>query len=116
MIIVGTIFYNVFLFISMRWSDELVKKLTTFSVLELKRTAVEIMEQSHNVCVRFRLLGQLWQSGFCRVISVTDNRILVNDESKNQLVSIDLNHMVQFEIDHKFKDIEPHFHYEVKPN
>jgi hypothetical protein len=83
------------------------------SATTLRQALIDIMEHGPNVCVRFRLIGQLWQPGFVRVVAVNDNHILVNDEFKNQLIHINLDMIVQFEVDHKFKRLEPHNHYDI---
>lgn len=88
----------------------------TISVLELRQVLVDIKEHGHHVCVRFRLMGEMWFQSFTRVVSVTESRVLVNDEGKNKLISVDVNQVIQFEIDHRFKGWEPHFHYDVVLN
>ncbi len=86
------------------------------SILELKQHLIDIKEHGPGVCVRFRMLGEMWQQHFVRVVAVTDNRVLVNDEFQNKLISIDLNHVVQFETDNKYKALQPNYHYEVVPD
>lgn len=92
------------------------KTTNRFSVLQLKQLLIDINEHAPNVCVRFRLLGEMWQPNMVRMISITDNRALVNDEVKNKLISVDLTSVVQFEMDNKFKGFQPYFHYEVVPD
>lgn len=96
--------------------DTMSKTTTTLSVLQLKQLLIEIKEHAPNVCARFRLLGEMWQTNLVRVISVTETRVLINDEIKNTLISIDLSNVMQFEIDNKFKGFQPYFHYEVIPD
>jgi hypothetical protein len=86
----------------------------TYSAQHLKQILIDIEENGTNVCVRFRQIGELWSENFVRVIRVTDDRVLVNDEVKNKLISFDLNAIVQFEVDQGFKSVEPHNHYDVK--
>ena len=83
------------------------------STVELKQILLDIKEHGPKVGVRFRLLGQMWQSNFVHILLLTENRVFVNDEQANKLVSIDFNDIVQFEIDNAFKTIDPHFHYDV---
>jgi hypothetical protein len=99
----------------MRLEEAKVKK-TTYSITHLKQVLVDIKEHGPNVCVRFRLLGELWQTGFVRIVNVIDNRVLINDDARNKLLSMDLSLVMQFEIDHRFKGIEPHNHYDVIPD
>jgi hypothetical protein len=96
---------------------EFVDKVKTLiSSLELKRLLVEIAGKRPDVCMRYRLLGEMWQRNFMRVLKVTDKGVMLNDEVKNKLLSIhDLTSIVQFEIDVKFQEYQPHFHYDVTP-
>lgn len=90
-----------------------MKETINFSLPELKEMLFDIKEHGPKTCVRFRLLGKMWQKNFVRIIALDDDRILVNDENGNKLISVNMNEIVQFEIDHTFKSIEPHFHYDV---
>jgi hypothetical protein len=38
---------------------------------------------------------------------------MVSDESTDKLISIDINTIIQFEVDNKFKILQPHNHYQV---
>jgi hypothetical protein len=91
-------------------------KKTTYSITHLKATLIDLLEHGQNVCVHFRLMGELWQPHFVRVVNVVDSKVLVNDEIKNKIFSIDLSRIMQFEIDHPFKGIEPHNHYDIVPD
>lgn len=87
------------------------------SVLTLKRLLIEIKEYRPDICVRYRLLGEMWNPSFMKVILVSGRGILLSDESANRLISLsDLGMVMQFEIDNRFRDIQPHFHYEVIPS
>lgn len=90
-----------------------MKEKVKFSVIELKQILIDIKEHGPHICIRFRVLGQMWQRNFVRIVNITDDRILVNDEPANKLISIDINNIVQFEIDHAFKVVDPHFHYDI---
>jgi hypothetical protein len=84
------------------------------SVTELSRLLVTIAEQRLGVCFRFRLMGEMWYPNFVRVLKVTDKGALLNDETKNKIISIaDLSSVIQFELDASLHNYEPHFHYEV---
>jgi hypothetical protein len=100
----------------MRLGNETMNKNTVFSALQLRQLLIDIVEHAPQVCVRFRLLGEMWQTHMLRVINVSENRALINDEIHNKLISIDLNLVMQFEIDNKFKAFQPYFHYEVIPD
>jgi hypothetical protein len=86
------------------------------SVLELKRLLVDLKEKRPDICVRYRLLGEMWVTNFMRVIHVSENGALLNDEHHNRLINLsDLSSIMQFEVDAPFQGFQPHFHYNVKP-
>lgn len=84
------------------------------SVLELKRLLIELHEKRPDICVRFRLLGEMWLLQFMRVVLVTDTGVILNNEVSNELVRVrDLTYVMQFEIDRRFQNFRPHNHYNV---
>ena len=86
------------------------------SVLELKRLLVDLQDKRPDICVRYRLLGEMWVVNAMRVIKVTDKGVMLNDEQNNHLVNVpDLSSIMQFEIDAPFQGFQPHFHYDVRP-
>lgn len=88
---------------------------TTVNVLELKRLLVELSEHRVNVCIRLRMLGELWQANHSRVIKVTDTGTALLDELTNKLLFIqDLKNVMQFELDGQFQHYKPNYHYNVK--
>jgi hypothetical protein len=90
-------------------------KATEVNVLALKRLLVELAEHRVNVCIRVRILGELWQANHSRVLRVTDNGVALLDESINKLLFIqDLNNIMQFELDGQFQHYKPNYHYTVK--
>jgi hypothetical protein len=92
-----------------------MKEKTLVSLLELRRLAIEIKEHNPNICIRYRLLGSMWKPNFVRIINVSESRMMVNDEIENKLISLDMGDIMQFELDSKFQNFEPYFHYEVSP-
>lgn len=96
------------------WNVEMEQN-TKLSNVALKQYLIDIKEHGPNVCVRFRLIGEMWQQHHVRVVAVTENRVLINDEFTNKLISIDMNHVVQFEVDNKYKTLQPNFHYDIVP-
>jgi hypothetical protein len=92
------------------------KSRSLISVLELKRLLTDLKEKRPDVCIRYRLLGEMWVVNSMRVIHITENGALLNDEHRNILVNLtDLSSVMQFEIDAPFQGFQPHFHYHVKP-
>lgn len=88
-------------------------KKRVIPALELKRILIDIYEHRVDINVRFRLVGQMWQNHFARVVTVIEDRILLNNETQKQFISLDLKHVIQFEIDGKFREFEPNFHYDI---
>jgi hypothetical protein len=84
------------------------------SVLELKRLLVTIIDFDMPICIRYRILGEMWQSNFLRVVKVTEKGVILNDELRNKTIILqDLTQIIQFEIDGRIHNFQPHFHYDV---
>jgi hypothetical protein len=87
------------------------------SVIELKRLLIELKEKKPGVCVRFRLLGELWAKSFMTIATVTDRGVLLKDEVTNNFSAIsNLSDVIQFEIDEPFQGYKPYNHYDVNPS
>ncbi|HET7179454.1 MAG TPA: hypothetical protein VFI14_07015 [Chryseosolibacter sp.] len=83
-------------------------------VLQLRQLLLELREHRPDICFRYRLMGRMWTTNFLRVIKVTEDGVLLNDETSNKFVSLpDLSQVIQFEIDKSFQTYEPYFHYNV---
>lgn len=90
------------------------KTESQISVTELKRLLVTITDNRLNVCIRYRLVGEMWQANYMRILKVTNQGLLLSDETKNKLIALhDLSQIIQFELDTAFHAFEPHFHYNV---
>jgi len=84
------------------------------SVLELKRLLIELRDKRPDICIRFRLLGEMWFPHFTRIILVTETGVILNNEVSNTLVNVTLlSQVMQFEIDRRFQNFKPHFHYDL---
>jgi hypothetical protein len=89
-------------------------KKKSLTILELKRLLTEILDQRPDICVRYRLIGAMWNTGFTRVVFTTDSGAFFRDETHNRLMHVStLDKIIQFEIDHTFQNFEAHFHYDV---
>lgn len=87
-------------------------KATLVQIPELRRLLTELKDLSPNVHIRFRFIGEMWQSNHCRIIQVTDKGVVLNDEKTNTLIFVkDLKKIIQFELEQPFRDFQPHFHY-----
>lgn len=84
-------------------------------VLQLKQLLLQLREHRPDICFRYRLMGKMWTTNFLRVIKLTENGALLNDETSNKFVSLpDLSQVIQFEIDKPFQTYAPYFHYNVR--
>ena len=85
------------------------------SVLELRRLLYTITDNGLDSCFRYRLLGEMWQPNFLRVIEVSEKGVLLNDETVNTIKCLpDLSQIMQFEIDVAVHNFVPHNHYDVE--
>jgi hypothetical protein len=88
--------------------------ITEVNVLELRALLHEIKDHGKGVCIRFRLLGEMWQKHHCKILSISENGVSVIEEPTNRLIFIqELKHVIQFEIDKPFQNYKPHLHYTV---
>jgi hypothetical protein len=84
------------------------------SVLELRGLLDTIVENRLATCFRYRLLGEMWEPNFLRVVKITDNGVLLNDEAGTTFKCLsDLSQIMQFEIDVAVHNFLPHNHYEI---
>ena len=88
---------------------------TLISVVELRRLMVDLAEKRPDICIRFRLLGEMWNANFMQVMRVPDKGVVLLDQSKSLFSINDLNFVMQFEIDRTFQSFQPYYHYEVTP-
>lgn len=88
---------------------------TLISVLELRRLLVDLSEKRPDICIRFRLLGELWGVNFLRVARINEKGAVFLDEIQGLVSISDLNFIMQFEIDRPFQGFQPYYHYEVTP-
>lgn len=92
------------------------KTKNLISVLEFKRLLVDLKEKRPDICVRYRLLGEMWVVNAMKVIKVTEKGVMLNDEQNNRLINLpDLSSVMQFEVDAPFQGFQPHFHYDIQP-
>lgn len=84
-------------------------------MLELKRLMVDLSEKRPDICIRFRLLGELWGVNFLRVTRINEKSVVLLDETQGLVSISDLNFVMQFEIDKPFQGFQPYYHYEVTP-
>jgi hypothetical protein len=89
---------------------------TLISVTDFRHLLLEIKNIRPDVCIRYRMLGEMWVINFLSVFYVTDKTVVLNDEVNRKMIAItDLSNIMQFEIDKPFNGFQPYFHYEVQP-
>ena len=86
------------------------------STTQLRQLLTRLRDNPQSkVCIRTRCLGEMWHPNFTRVLMVTEKGVVLNDEVRVKAVIIPfLRDIIQFEIDKRFDEYEPHFHYTVK--
>lgn len=101
----------------MKGADNILETTKSLiSVLELKRLLVDLKEKRPDICIRYRLLGEMWVVNSMRVVMITEKGVMLNDEQNNRMINLpDLSSIMQFEIDAPFMGFQPHFHYNVRP-
>ena len=91
------------------------KGSTLVSIQDLRKLLHELDEKRVTVLVRFRLMGEMWSERFMKVIKVTDSGAFFDDAVTRQYVHVpDLGNVIQFEIDTKWNNLQPYFHYQVQ--
>ncbi len=94
----------------------MIKNDSLISVVELRRLLFSLRDLRPDICMRFRLLGEMWQINHLRILQLTEKGAVLTDEKSSKLLLIhDINDVVQFEIDHSFQQYQAHFHYSVHP-
>lgn len=94
----------------------IMTKNNVVSVLQLRRLLHALIDSRPDICIRFRLIGEMWQTNHLRVIQMRENGVVLNDEGSTKMIFIqNLNNVMQFELDRAFQQYEPHFHYNVEP-
>jgi hypothetical protein len=86
------------------------------SVLELKRLLHALKDLRPDIYIRFRLMGEMWQTSHLKIVTIREKGIIMKDDELNVLVQVpELNNVMQFELDKRFQQYQPHFHYGVDP-
>jgi hypothetical protein len=96
----------------MRFDFGLEKNVNSISALELKQLLVQLASMP-TICFRFRLIGEMWVKNFLQVCSVSDRTALFYDEVETKYYLLRINNIMQFEIDARLHNYQPHFHYNV---
>lgn len=91
------------------------KTNTSLSVARFRQVLVAIADKKLSLGVRYRIMGEMWQPNFMRVLKVAESGgLLLHDPVKNKLIAIsEISAIIQFELDGSLYDLEPYFHYGV---
>jgi len=93
-----------------------IDKDSIVSGAELKRLLFDLWDSRTSTCIRFRLLGEMWHTNHCKILMLTKNGVILNDETtKKDIFILNLGDVIQFELDKSFMHYQPHFHYTVGP-
>jgi hypothetical protein len=97
--------------------SDIVKNIlskSSVTVLQLRKLLFDLNEKRPDVCIRFRMIGELWMSSFSRVSSVTDKGVILTTDHSNRVILVpNLNNVMQFELDNNFQEFTAHNHYNV---
>ena len=88
---------------------------TLIAVFDLKNLLTRLKEDRPDICVRYRLLGEMWVVNAMRVLAVTEKGAIFRDETTSKIINVpSLSLVMQFEIDAPFLAFQPHYHYHVQ--
>jgi hypothetical protein len=95
-------------------SELMVSNKKSLTVPELKRLLLELKEKRPDICIRYRLMGDMWKKNFTRIISIKENSLVVEDEQARMILGVpNIANIIQFELDNTFQQYHAHFHYDV---
>ena len=93
-----------------------VSNIGHVSIPELKRLLFDIVDSRAEVNVRFRLIGEMWQTSHNRIVTITEPSVILENElDTRSFVVPNIGNVMQFELDRNFRQYQPHFHYSVIP-
>lgn len=97
-------------------STSISQNFSLISVNEFRKLLATISDCRAEIGLRYRLIGEMWEEHYMRILRYTDFGLLLNDPLKNRVVVIrDLSQIMQFEIDTSFHHYQPYLHYSVNP-
>ena len=60
-------------------------------------------------------MGEMWQPNFLRIMQINEKgAVLIEEMSKKLVIIQNLSNVMQFELDHPFRQYEAHNHYTVE--
>lgn len=59
----------------------------------------------------------MWRPNFLSIVKITEKGVMLSDSITKEFVYVnDLDNVNQFELDGRFREFQPHCHYEVRPD
>jgi hypothetical protein len=88
---------------------------TSITALELKQLLL-LLSRSVKISFRFRAVGEMWMRNHMQVNTVNEKSVLLYDDNANRYAMVKINRIIQFDLDNRFQNYQPHFHYSVTPS
>jgi hypothetical protein len=86
---------------------------TLFSLKKLRWFLVELKDNNPDVRIKFRLKKDGWQSKFYTLAHISDESVVILDNSSNQLKFIGISDITQFAINKNFKSVQAQKFYDI---
>src|SRR3954468_16918841 len=86
------------------------------STMDFTKLLYEVRDHKPNVCIRFRRIGHMWASNFMQIVDIQESGAVFYDPVIGEFVYVHrMADIMQFEIDIRYMEYQPHFHYELIP-
>jgi hypothetical protein len=91
-----------------------MKNRKHISIIEFKRLVHDIHDRRPDVCIRVRLLGQMWSESFFSIECFEDDGVLLFDAHLRKYLRIaKVSDVMQFELECSFFGFQAYYHYEI---
>jgi hypothetical protein len=91
-----------------------MKNRKRISLTEFNRLLHDIRDRRPDVCIRVRLLGQMWSESFFSIKRFEDDSVLLLDSQQKKYLRIaKTSDVMQFELECSFFGFQAYYHYEV---
>jgi hypothetical protein len=82
---------------------------------QMAKLLLDLKTTMSDVRIRVRLVGEMWDNIFMRVVQADGKGALLLYEEKNKMIMVsDVTSIMQFELDGRFQHYQPFFHYNLK--
>jgi hypothetical protein len=83
-------------------------------IVELKRLLINLCEKRPDILVRYRLIGQMWQTNFVTIKQVIDDEVIFSDAKGLITKRVHLHDLMQIELEGSFQMYRPYTHYSIR--